>query len=77
MPRIVEPPAAAIDWHQRSSDVKRNGRCTKPIHIRESFGIRSQSTVQAIWQGKPVGLIPFLKVSKACKLNPFIYLMER
>lgn len=73
---IYEPPAAAIDWAQFASDVKLEGRITKPIHIKDTFGF-SQSTVMAIWRGKPVGLMPFLRICKRFKLSPLSYLMER
>ena len=74
--KIVEPPAAVVDWSQWASDVKLEGRITRPIHIKEMFGF-SQSTVMAIWQGKPVGLVPFLRVCKRLKMSPTKYLWER
>lgn len=74
--RISEPPAAMIDWSQWTSDVKLNGRFTRPIHIKEMFGL-SQSTVMAVWQGKPVGLIPFLRICKRLKLEATSYVVER
>ena len=74
--RIYSPPAAAIDWAQFASDVKKEGRITKPIHIKEMFGF-SQSTVMAVWQGKPVGLVPYLRICKRLKMSPTLYLMER
>lgn len=74
--RIYSPPAAAIDWGSFASDVKKKGRITKPIHIKEMFGF-SQSTVMAVWQGKSIGLIPYLRVCKRLKMSPTQYLMER
>ena len=75
--RIYAPPAAAVDWAMFASDVKLHGRVTKPIHLKETFDLGSQSTVMAVWQGRPVGVIPMLRICKQLKLNPTKYLMER
>ena len=75
--RIYEPPPVAIDWGMFANDVKLHGRITRPKHIREMFGLGSQSTVMAVWQGKPVGLIPYLRICNQLKLNPFKYYVER
>ena len=64
---------AKFDWHQFSSDVKLKARATRPIHIKEKFDFGSQSTVMAIWQGKPVGVIPLLRVCQQLKINPVKY----
>lgn len=74
--RIYSPPAAAIDWFSFANDVKVMGRITRPIHIKEAFDF-SQSTVMAVWTGKPIGLIPYLRICNRFKLNPTKYLMER
>lgn len=75
--KIYSPPPAAIDWPMFASDVKLEGRITRPIHIRETFDLHSQSTVMAVWQGKPIGLIPYLRICKQLGLNPLKYFMER
>lgn len=70
------PPPVVMDWAQFASDVKLKGRITKPIHIREMFDLRSQSTVMAIWRGQPIGLIPYLRVCKQLRLDPLRYFTE-
>lgn len=65
-----------VNWSQWSSDVKLHGRITRPKHIAETFSFGSQSTVMAIWNGKPVGLIPFLRVCKQLHLDATSYFWE-
>jgi len=65
-----------MNWSQFSSDVKKRGRITRPIHIKEMFDFGSQSTVMAVWQGKPIGLIPYLRICKQLKLKPLNYFVE-
>lgn len=70
------PPPAAIDWEMFARDVRKIGRITRPIHIKEMFSFGSQSTVMAIWNGNPIGLIPYLRVCQMLKLPPLKYFME-
>lgn len=65
-----------IDWQLFADHVKRRGRITRPIHIREMFDLHSQSTVMAAWRGKPIGLIPFLRICKQLQMNPLRYFKE-
>lgn len=70
------PPPIVMDWPKFAADVKLHGRMTRPIHIKEAFDFGSQSTVMAVWQGKPIGLVPYLRICKQLKLNPLKYFTE-
>lgn len=72
--KIVEPPAAAIDWDQFSIRVQ--VFFGRPYRLRERFHF-AQSTTMAAWHGKSIGIIPFLRICKAMSVNPLVYLYER
>ena len=76
MPRlkIYSPPAAAIDWEQLNTHVKEHWATQYEMNKQMSF---AASTRNNVWHGRPVGLIPFLRLCKAVGTAPLIYLMER
>lgn len=73
--KLVEPPAAMIDWDS-FADCVVSTNWSRPIDLRNQFGF-AQSTTMAAWHGKPIGLLPFLRICKAMKISPMAFLMER
>ena len=74
-PRIIEPPAAAIDWNRFQYLVRETW--PSPKVFRESMGLRSQATVMNAWNGKSIGLLPYLRICRKMGANPFACLIER
>lgn len=74
-PRIIEPPAAAIDWNRFAAVVRETW--PSPKAMRDSLGLRSQSTVMAAWNAKSIGLVPYLRICRRAGMNPFACFIER
>lgn len=73
--RIMEPPAAMIDW-QAFGDCVISTCWMEPIEIERQLGL-SHATAWRVWHGKPIGLIPFLRVCRAMKIPADSFLVER
>jgi hypothetical protein len=74
--KIYSPPAAAIDW-QAFSDCIICTRWGSAYELWDDLGRTSKSTAYNAWNGKPIGLIPFLRICKKMRVDPTSFLMER
>lgn len=72
---IEEPPAAAIDWYLFKSAIRLKWDARKDL--AEATGLRSGATLQHAWDGKTIGLLPFLLICQRMGHNPLKFLMER
>lgn len=72
--KIVEPPAAAVDWTMFGEAVRRSWETQYAMNKRMRFG---GSTRNAAWHGKPLGVVPFLRLCKAMRVEATLFLMER
>lgn len=71
---LYEPPAAAIDWEGFHACVLAT-RWSRLVDLeRDGF---THGVAWRMWNGKPVGLIPFLRTCKLMKIAPLSFLMER
>lgn len=74
-PAIVEPPAAAIDWHLFRSAIRL--KWDARVELKEATGLSAGSTLQNAWDGNPIGLVPFLIICQRLGYNPLKFLQER
>lgn len=61
-----------IDWKSFTDCIL----CTnwsRPIDLKNQFGF-SQSTTDNAWHGRPIGLVPFLRICRAMKISPADFL---
>ena len=73
--KIVEPPAVAIDWVMLTDNLRSEFKSRYRMQ-KEIPGLAA-STANALWNGKSVGLIPFMRACIALGHDPFVYWMER
>lgn len=63
-----------VDWGA-FSDCVLSTNWSRAIDLKREFGF-SQSTTMAIWHGRPVGLVPFLRVCRAMNIEPCYFLVN-
>lgn len=66
------PDRPSIDW-DAFCDCVRATNWSRPVDLHREFGF-SQVTTMAIWHGRPVGLVPFLRVCRAMNIEPCSFL---
>src|SRR3546814_7615877 len=73
--KIQSPPAVAIDWRYFWYCVR--DTWAKRFDMKKALPGLANSTLDNVWHGRPVGLIPFLRICKRMKMDPFKFLVER
>ena len=61
-----------IDW-EAFTDCILAANWSRPIEMKKQFGF-SQSTVDAAWHGRPIGLVPFLRICREMRVPPTDFL---
>lgn len=73
--KIYSPPAAMIDW-AAFGDCIISTRWRQPIEMQEELSL-SHGTAHRAWHGKPIGLMPFLRICRAMHIAADKFLVER
>src|SRR3546814_4245517 len=73
--KIQSPPAVAIDWRYFWYCVR--DTWAKRFDMKKALPGLANSTLDNVWHGRPVGLIPFLRICKRMKLDTLKFLVER
>ena len=63
-----------IDW-QAFADCICSTAWSRPVDLKNQLGL-SQSTTMAAWHGKPIGLVPFLRICRAMKIEASNFLQD-
>src|SRR3546814_19519526 len=72
--KIQSPPAVAIDWRYFWYCVR--DTWAKRFDMKKALPGLANSTLDNVWHGRPVGVLPFLRICKRMKMDPFKFRVE-